>query len=315
MYGSHGTAQKYVKSTNPEDISAWTTMADPVNVATYPQLLKDSSGNIYMIYRMSANGCCQSVIESIIKSTNAGVTWSAPQNLIDVSGGEYLNPSHAVYLLGGGAEYESASNKIHLTWVRYNVTYPKRENVYYAYLNLNDNNMYSIDGTNLGSTIDQTEADAHCKVVNSGTMATNMARVRVGGTGIPYIIYEANTASGWLYNFTRWTGSAWSAPVSITSSNGGGGNEFFIHSSTNIEAYVSGSSGIERWSWDGSTWGEISTVLARSQVSYHLDFPMEVLNGVDLKIVFCEINLGVYTVSNLRIFAYDASELIVKRRS
>jgi len=332
MYGSHTTAIKHAKSANPEDISTWTAMPDPVDGVlggTYPQLFKDSSGKIYLIYRGShVPGHNNGLAELIIKSTDGGVTWGTPQTIIDV----YTTvAADIVYLLGGGAEYESATNRVHLAWVLYNATAAKRENLYYAYLNLNDDSMYSIDGTNLSTTITQTEADADCKVVDSGTAWTNMARVRVDGKGNPYIIY-ITSSGGWRYNFTRWTGSAWSAPVMITTTDDSTqGNEFFIDSSTNITAYLVGSGNagrggdIEQWSWNGSTWNQTSTILKQTDVAYGLDFPMEVVNGVDLRIVFCEVNVGAseYIVSNLRIFAYDGrqlipyeeSQLIVKRRS
>lgn len=327
MYGSHESAQQYAKSTNPEDISAWTAMPDPVSFgATYPNLVKDSSGNIYFIYRGSAHA--GDTIECIIKSTDGGATWSAPQNMIDVY---TTNPGDAVYALWG-FQYEASLNRIHLAWVRLNATSALREDVYYAYLNLNDNNMYSVSGTNFGTTITQTEADANCKVVDSGkTVETNMATVRVDSTGKPYITYVVG--SGWSdeYNFTRWTGSAWSAPVTITTTDTvSNGLEFFVHSSTNIEAYLVGGTpdyqrggDIERWSWDGSTWTKVSTILRKADAggTYGLNFLVRVANGGPLEIIFDQVNVNgdgganEYTVSNLGIFAYDGSQLIVTRRS
>jgi hypothetical protein len=330
MYGSHGTALKYVKSTNPEDISAWAAMLDPVSAtrgATYINLVLDSSGNILLIYRSAKLGY-GGAVEDIIKSTDGGATWSAPQDMIDV----YAGGVGIAYVLWG-LQYEASSNKIHLAWVRdYGTsTSSQRKNLYYAYLNLTDNNMYSISGTNLGTTINQTEADANCKVVDSGNTLTNLPIVRIDSTGKPYIIYIASTNPsspwGWKYNFTRWTGAAWSAPVTITTTDDYTNcNEFFVNSSTNIEAYLVGSGNpgrggdIEKWSWDGSTWSKVATILRETDVggTYGLNMPVRVANGGPLKIVFNQVNVGVneYTISNLRIFAYyDGNQLIVKRRS
>jgi hypothetical protein len=309
-YGSHDSAQKYAKSTNPEDISAWTAMPGPVpsnRGSTYPQLLKDSSSNLHVIYRSSRVGdpLTSNLVEDIITSTDGGATWSSPQDMINVYSGDV---NDRVYLLAGGAEYERTSNRIHVAWVRHYDILGLRLNVYYAYLDLNDNKMYAIDGTNLGSTIDETEANAHCKVVDSRTYATNQARVRVDSAGKPYIIYSENTASGWQYLFTRWTGSAWSAPATITSSRDAA-CEFFIHSSTNIEAYLipTADHPLEKWAWNGAIWSRVSTIMPGGLM---LAFPTEVVNGVDLKIVFCEINTDApdrYTYSNLLIFAYGES--------
>lgn len=310
MYGSHDSAQKYAKSAKPEDISAWTAMPGPVppnRGSTYPQLLKDSSGNLHVIYRSNRVGdpLTSNLVEDIITSTDGGVTWSSPQDMINVYSGDV---NDRVYLLAGGAEYESKSNRIHVAWVRHYAILSLRLNVYYAYLDLKDNKMYAIDGTNLGSTIDETEANAHCKVVDSRRYATNQARVRADSAGKPYIIYSENTASGWQYLFTRWTGSAWSAPAAITSSRDAA-CEFFIHSSTNIEAYLipTADHPLEKWAWNGAIWSRVSTIMPGGLM---LAFPMEVVNGVDLKIVFCEINTDApnrYTLSNLRIFAYGES--------
>jgi hypothetical protein len=333
MYGCHQSAVKYAKSTNPEDIAAWTAMPDPVSAVrggTYLHLVMDSSGSIYLIYRSSKVGVggVNSLVADIIKSTDGGATWSAPQDLIDIYDTQFLD---GIYLLYGGVSYEASSNKIHLAWDRYNSTSTRREDLYYAYLNLNDNNMYSISGTNLGTTITQAEADANCKVVDSGNTGTNLATVRIDSTGRPYLIYLASTTPtwGWKYNFTRWTGSAWSAPVTITTTDDSSqANEFFVHSSTNIEAYLVGPGStptrggdVERWSWDGSTWTKVSTILREADVSFGLNNPMRVYNGVDLKIVFTEVHtdwptiIDEFTISNLRIFAYYGPQLIVKQRS
>lgn len=331
-YGSHNSAQKYARSTNREDISTWTAMPDLVGASdgsTYPQLIKDSSGYIHLVYRTSRPGTSGSnSAEAIITSTDGGAKWSARQVMINVYTSN--DPNGAIYLLGGGAEYESATNRIHLTWVRNDASSVRpadpdgaRLNVYYAYLNLNDNNMYAIDGRNLGATIDQTEADAHCKAVDSGIHTTNMARVRVDSAGNPYIIYSLRpqevVRSDWQYVFTRWTGSAWSTPVAIRTC-GNLGSEFFVYSSTNIDAYLIAepSGDVERWSWDGTDWAKVSTVAPylASRAPLYYSFPMEVANGANLKIVFTEVNFAPdqYARSDLRIFTYDGSTLIVKRR-
>jgi hypothetical protein len=329
MYGCDpGYPIQHVRSTNPEDIMAWTTMPDPIPTpgaavgSTYLNFIKDSTGNLYVVYLAD-----KLYVEDMIKSTDGGTTWSAPRDLINLYTG---NPGDWIYVLSG-TRYDAATNRIHLTWVMKNGTESTllgvnfRQNLYYAYLNLNDNNMYSVDGTNLGTTINFAQATAHCMIVDSFPFGTDEAVVRVDSTGKPYIIYQAqlksstNWNNGWEYNFTRWTGTSWSVPVGIRTSGNLDGNVFFVHSSTNIEAYLvnPSASSIEQWSWNGSTWTKVSTVLADSH--WPLEFPMEVVNGVDYRIVFCEVNrsgTGTWTISNLRVFACDpSSPLIVKRRS
>ena len=52
FYGTHAdTPLKYAKSTNPEDISAWTAQSDIGDWVSYPQIVKDSSGVIHLFMR------------------------------------------------------------------------------------------------------------------------------------------------------------------------------------------------------------------------------------------------------------------------
>jgi hypothetical protein len=317
MYGAHDSALNYAKSTKPEDISAWTAMNDPVNQirgATYPYLFKDVSGNIWLVYRTARIGgpsWNNDLVEATIESTDGGLTWSPPHDLVDLYAGSWYD---RIYVLGG-VQYDSARGRVNLAWAFYNNTLGQMKDVYYAYLNLASGNMFSITGKNLGTTIDKTAADTYCKVTSSGKGSANFINVKADSSGNPYLLYETSSGCcdwGWKYNFTRWTGSTWSTPITIRTAGDSDGNEFFIHSGTSIEAYlvnpVSSRGGdIEQWSWDGSKWTKVSTLLAQSQVSYPLNIPMAsaVVNGVDLKIVFCAINTGTgqYTVSNLPIFA------------
>jgi hypothetical protein len=313
-YGAHDSALKFAKSTSPENISAWTVMSDPTSQATYPYLLKDASGNIWLLYRTSRVGdpSDTDLVETIVESTNRGLTWSAPHDLINMYEGD-LNDR--VYVLGGVA-YDSANKRVDLAWSIYDDLSGQRKKVYYAYFDLASGSMFSISGRNLGLTIDKMEADTYCMIASSGTGEADFIRLHIDSSQKPYLIYDASSAGSWEYNFTRWTGASWSTPVTIRSAGDSDGNEFFIDSASSITAYlvnpVSGRGGdIEQWSWNGSTWTKVSTVLAQSQVSYPLNQPMQVVNGADLKIVFCEINIGTgqYTISNLRIFACGGSGL------
>jgi hypothetical protein len=330
MYGCrHGWPVKYAKSTNPEDISAWTVMPDPVSAtggSTYLHMVKDLSGNLYLVYLGYGGGEGSTTdVEDIIKSTDGGTTWGAPQDIVNLWDGEAAN-NDIIYMLMGGVDYQPSTNRINVAWLRYNGTSLKRENAYYAYLNLADNNMYSVSGTNLGTTITLAEADANCKAVSTNAVtSTNFITVRVDSTGAPYLIYDYVIRQGawtYRYNFTRWTGAAWSTPVVITTTDDDSNpSEFFVNSSTDIEAYLVGSGNpgrggdIERWSWDGSTWSKVSTILRQADVGTHgLNMPLRVYNGVDLRIVFTEVNVDwptivdQYTISNLRIFAYSPSD-------
>ena len=312
FYGCHGTAGcggdtcyiQHAKSNSADNISAWT---DKGNIcaqkATYPKPILIGS-DIYLFYRLHVSGNWFKEVYS--KSTDHGENWGSANSIIDFGTG------YAIYV---GQVEEEGTTKIHFSWAPYNYAASEHRNVYHAYLKLSDMHMYGMDGTDMGTTISIAEADANCRVRNSGTNATSCCpRVHVC-SGIPYIIFLEDD-SGYKVKYTKWTGSAWSSPVTITST--GTDNDcldFIVHSSTNIEAYIVsvGDAGIggdiEKWTYNGSTWSKSSTILSRSTYSKPLAWVNVVKNCANnFKFLFSEWKDD-YT-TGLKVFGHGNSGFV-----
>ena len=314
FYGCHGTSTcsgdncyiQHAKSTNTDDVSSWT---DKGNIgptyATYPKPVLINS-DIYIFFRRWTTGT-DHFVEAYIKSTDGGESWGSYNDIIDFGGGA------AIY--SGVAEAEGTS-KIHISWCYHDYDVGTRLHAYHAYLDLSDMHMYSMDGTDLGTTISKTEADAHCRAFDSGTSGTNIVRVHVDSSGTPYIIFLHNDG-GWKYKFTKWNGSSWDTPVTITSTDDVNSFDFIVHSSSNIELYLtsSGSAGkggdIEKWAWDGSSWSKVTTVMSESDTNYPLSYPSIVFGyNSELKVIFSEVHSDYSTP--LRVFAYGDNGIVQK---
>jgi len=315
FYGCHGKSGcsgddcyiQHAKSTNTDDISSWTDKGNiGPSYATYPNPVLVSS-DIYVIFRRMAGS--DHFVEAFIKSTDGGENWGASTDIIDFGGG------YAIYL--GNVEREGTS-KIHLAWCYLDYSVGKRLNVYHAYLNLSDFHLYSMDGTDLGTTITKDEADTYCLVYSSGGAATNFPKVRLDSSGTPYIIF-VNDDSGAKFKYTKWNGSSWDTPTVITSTDDVfNSHDFYVHSSSNIELYLIGSglSGrggdVEKWTFDGSSWTKVATIISESSQGKPLNNPVFVYNfDSDLKVVFSEAYGGGtdYTTPQ-KVFAYGDSGFV-----
>jgi hypothetical protein len=110
FYGSHADELRYKKSTNPEDISSWTTMSDVTTYCTYPQAFQLSDGTIYVFYRGQQDGRYAHAADwSYRTSTNGGNTWSDETAVID---GECL-----LYLYGYRRNLEKCQ------WYKFNPSF------------------------------------------------------------------------------------------------------------------------------------------------------------------------------------------------
>ena len=312
FYGCHGTSGclgdkcyiQHAKSNSADNISAWTDKGNICDFkATYPNPILIGS-DIYLFYRLHVSGNWFREVYS--KSTDQGENWSAADIIIDAGTG------YCVYV---GQVEEEGSTKIHISWTLYVYSVSEHRFLYHAYLKLSDMHMYGMDGVDLGTTISKAEMDAHCLVYDSGSDAMSVCgRVHVHN-GIPYTIF-LHDDSGFKVKFTKWTGSAWSAPVTITSTDSDNNClDFIIHSSTNIEAYIvsSGEAGIggdiEKWIYNGSTWSKDSTVLAHTVYGKALAFPLYVKNyNSNFKFVFSEF-VGDYTTS-VKVFGHGSSGFV-----
>lgn len=231
-FGSHSFTpgyMKYSRSTNAEDISTWTAQSNFGTNPTFPNVIKASNNDLYVFYGESVDAT--NVRYVYHKSTDNGANWGTKTTVIDFGATTGVQIASTELIAG-------SPNKIHLAWYyrQYGVA-DNRQNVYHAYLNLTDGKMYAADDTDLGASIDKTEADDHCLVFDSTGENVGFPRVRVASNGRPYIIFGDCDAGAW--KFAAWTGAAWTvtsihtADISMFERP-----DFIINSTSEIEAYL-----------------------------------------------------------------------------
>lgn len=304
FYGCHGSAMKHAKANASESIAAWTVQANPVAAsATYPKVVS-SGANIYLFYRISVSSTHKKFCLKV--SADNGANWGAQSDIIDFGDGSWIYLGHT----------ELKSGKIHMAWCYVDTSDSMRYNIYHAYYKIADGKMYSAGGTDLGTTIDKTEADAHCLVVDTGTDCTTLPALHVDGIGQPWIIYIKGVydTSNWTIYHTRWsdTSSTWTTPEEITKTdNQANYTDFIITSSTNVDAYVTakGETGrggdLERFNWNGTVWTKKAIIYAETFSRDALGNPMVPVNfDSEIKLVFCQVDPDDYTTIDLEVYSY-----------
>lgn len=303
FYGCHHTNLKYAKSDNPEDITAWTAQADPTGSCSYPHVIPDN-GDIHLTYRHTTGAQGNWAYRF---SNDNGASWGAETIIIEID----LLATDSIYAYTP----QLHGTKLHIIWRYYTAAEGPRD-LFHAYLELTDNHMYSMDGTDLGTSITKAEADANCLVVDSGAFDMRMMALHLDGDGYPYIIYCIETVAAFDHRFTRWTGSEWVASETIAETDEAlNSMDFILHSATSITAFLVGSGAagrggdIVKWSWNGTSWTEVKTILSEAEAGMPLKDPKVVINYDDeLKLVFAEYGAG--GAGGLKVYASDGDSLL-----
>jgi putative BNR repeat neuraminidase/PKD domain-containing protein len=301
FFGSHSSPQKYSTST-VADPSAWTVMGDPDASATYPHPVQYGT-SLYLFFRQ---GSLPNAPESYRVSTDGGSTWGARQAFLNFAVG-------AVYLWGS----EQYGSRWYFTFNYYSPTSGLRHSLYAGYFDFSNLHVFSVGGTDLGSDADLNEANTSLRIENTIGSAWQILSlgIHLDPSGSPYLIYRSGAdPSNWRFNFTRWTGSAWTTPnVTILTTDSGIFNEgdFIVRSSTNIEAYlvgpgIHGSGGdVQRWDWNGVSWSQGATILTQRASSKPLSEPFVPVGfQEDFKIWFAQTDMPNYTRPQQRLYAW-----------
>ncbi len=285
VYGAHNTALKYLKSTSARDITAWTRQGDIDASGVYPHLFRDGT-TLRIFYRTST------LIGGdwgLRNSTDGGATWGAEQTILD------FGAVDTAYI--GGSELRGS--RITFSFVRYTNSDTFRYNVYACYYNTADGKIYSLAGTDLGITLNATEATNNCLIENTGTSQTYYSVLKTDSSNNPYVIYSSQVSGIWRQRWVYWTGSAWSSPVTIGSirlDDGSGYSDLIVRSSIQVEAFLVSAGGtsvydgdLERWTWDGSVWTRVETILTELRSGLGLNgafVPISFLEG--FRVLFAE---------------------------
>ena len=317
FYGAHDSSIEYIKSTNPYDTSSWTTMADPESgTATYPSPFSYSS-NIWLRYREGGGSTFDDW--GYRTSADGGSTWSGLTVFLRVGGtdGTYLSAP------------EIWTDRFYFVFSR--LVSGVRHNLYLCYLDLDTGDNFDMAGTNLGPLVDSAEAEANCLISNTGTSQVWGIVARADpATGVPYIVYTEGSSSTWRLNFTRWNGAAWTAPITIFTTDAGQNYaDMIVTSGTDIEGFfvntgypgttgggTSGGGDMERWHFDGS-WSYQGTLMSEGRSRKPLNLPAVPINHQDdLRIVFSEVgaptnNPHPLWTYNLKLYAWGSGGLVV----
>lgn len=290
FFGCHISAIKYSKSTNPEDISAWTAKTDISNYATYPQVLQLSDDTIFLFFKKR-----DSAPEGwyYITSTDGGNNWSSETRVTDYkSYGKFIaDENDKIHFACSNSPAEGAYD---------------RKNIQYFYRE-SGGTWKNIAGTTLTLPIANTTS---ILVYDCGSKSTNEPDIKTY-SGNPYIIFgeigsiNQNTV---VYKFAKWSGSTWTI-INITTTgipNLIQREALDVLDANSMHCYITVGQYIEKWitSDAGANWAKYETM-----VQTYLPDPMIVLNGTRNARVLFQYYDTDYTF-NFNLFLYGDSGFI-----
>jgi len=318
FFGSHNSDQKHAKSDSPEDITSFTLQTDPVSdVASYPHPIMHSNGSLYLFYRVQSGNYHRFGYK---KSDDGGLTWGAEKIIIDMS---YPYSSYVRMM-------ERYNNEIHLVLNYYDEDSSEYRNIYHMIFNITDGDMYSMNGTNLGVTVDKAEADSFCEVYDSETPddETHACSLHLDGNGNPYLMYitrdDPTTGVFWhMENHWNSTTNSWrTTAYNITSTDHGLSSDFIIYSWNNITAFIETIGGsdyggdVERWWYNGTDWVFQETILSEDNSGRPLNGVTVPCNWTLESIVGVSVGFGQYSSSfaeDLKVYAWNKTGFVVNQ--
>jgi len=227
FYSRHNRSLFQVTAPEPHSINGqWTTREIGSRLqATYPMPISSSSGALYVFYRVTKEPTDYRPL-AYVRSTDNGKTWSKPIPAIDH--GKTRRTDHLDEIYVGAFTHARTANRLgelfQCTWTlagggpkqhKHNVYH---KNMYHAYFRPSDGHWLSAAGSDLGTLIDDSIAEKHCKVFDSGAIH-GMKKVRepqdVGyiskalsaSDGHPVVVFFDGKRRAIAIG--RWTGTQW----------------------------------------------------------------------------------------------------------
>jgi len=316
------------RSTNPYDHTSWTGMPNVTTGGTYPSEFYYSN-RLYIVYRQGPSQGPGLTSWDWRFTTDGGSTWTAATKFIDLTDRGNLTTSG---LYTNGFTLSGSKLWYSFQWLDPDAAGPTslRRNVYVAYWDLTTNTQHNVTGFDMGTTVNWTEAEAHAKSLNESHIWTASTHLFNGN---PYTIYNSGRAdyySSGLYegkvNFTRWTGSAWTAPETITTTDEQSNYIDSIPDATGIEAFITTdgiisndvndiawrySGDLERYTWTPSGgWDFQGEIMRESHANGPANFPTIPLDfRPDLRLSFAEFGRDV-AKSEQKIYAWGSNGLV-----
>ena len=272
-YSRHNISLWIASSENPHSIGgSWNVREIGSNLkATYPMPVKASDGTLYILYRVTLSPTDYRPIRWV-KSTDNGQTWSNPTPSIDYNASRsdnmneiYLGqlnyePDHpfgegygASWTLAGGGSTRNDHDDYH-------------KNMYYAFFRVSDAHWLSAAGTDLGTNIDDSEAEAHCLVFDSGALVGNRelgevqdigygsSAVSFPDSGHPVVVFTNGKTKS--IDVGVWNGASWDVSAAFAGTRG---YKDFNRIDGKLWMLKDNGNGAEVNEFDGSTWTPVAT--------------------------------------------------------
>ncbi|MFC5104664.1 BNR-4 repeat-containing protein [Kibdelosporangium philippinense] len=220
---THTSSMQMYTSPSPRSITGtWANRRISTDRNTYPEPIVIGS-TIYVFYSQNTDLSWPYRIYRVIKSTNSGQTWSAPQTIID--SGKSADKFAEVYAFG---VYER-DGRIYITWSQHGG--PKGhngggKNIYVAYFNTADSTMRTVGGTNLGAGITGGELNqASVVTTNPNDLPADKTLPEENPVAVPMqdgtvvLGYGVHTANSRRIVLARWAGSSWTSTTIDTTTS------------------------------------------------------------------------------------------------
>lgn len=313
FYGAHHTTVYHIKTDNPAPhVSSWSSATAPTSDGSYPQSWVDSSGTMHLLYR---NGIASSGQWCYRNSTNSGTSWSSEQVILDALEGVYE----------GEPAYTDAG--VYMAWTYYNYSgLGLNEDMFGGFFSFNDWEVYSMDGDNLGVTVSYAEANTYCLIEDTNDQRVSAPHTRIDNDGNVYVQYNAQNASGYWARLAKWDVNSWTVtPFGSELGNYFNNGDLVVYSEDYLAFYyvTAGAAGeggdLELWEYDTGVWTDKGTILTEAAAGNAL-CNVHVVWSVDgevdslVEAVFCEIDIGDYSNSDLGVYAayHGAREQVQK---
>lgn len=216
IYSKHNDTSgiRYRISTNAEDISAWGTEVVLSAGITLPVSYSNpfylsQSGKIYNYFRSGPGGVGTNPI-GMIESADQGATWSNPQFNFLTSTNER---PYSKWVSNGVDRIDRVTTNCHPN--------ENAASIYHFYGKLDGSNVmqyYTSDGTLIGTSLTPSNAT---QIYDGTTNDAWVWDIAYGADGHPRVLFvKYVTTSDHRYMYSRWTGSAWTTPVEITTGGG-----------------------------------------------------------------------------------------------
>lgn len=298
FHSTHNNAAEYAISTSPRDISAWTVQTDVAGVWTYQQPFV-IAGNIYLFGREQAVANTYTISFKKSNGVASGHTWNSLVTLFNFTD-DMMYPS----------SYVVRGDDVHMAfWNRLGVGLDS-EHIYYAVYETDTGLLKNAAGTSVAYPVSLATANTDFRVFDSGTDQANACSLWFDSGGAPHIAFVHDVAGAGSLKHTRWNGTAWTTPVTLSTSIGLWNNPApIIASDTSGTLYWANAGEIKKAVWNPSddTGITVSTFLTQWG-NLSLRSPIAVPNAhADLRLLVDEQENDAWNYEHVRIGAWGDS--------